>query len=124
VLLVGSGIKTALQWEKYTMSNNSNAKTKEPTDAKQQPVKTIRRGAIAASIWKRQTATGFEYLDFSLSRSWKLKSGEKEGYSQNFFVANEEALSEVVSEACRFIRTQLSVAGMDGPAMAEQVDLA
>jgi hypothetical protein len=124
VLLVGSGIETALQWEKYTMSNNNSAKTKEPTDVKQQPVKTIRRGAVAASIWKRQTATGFEYLDFSLSRSWKLKSGEKEGYSQNFFVANEEALSEVVSEACRFIRTQLSVAGMDSPAMAEQVDLA
>jgi hypothetical protein len=106
------------------MSNNHNAKTTDPTDVKQQPVKTIRRGAVAASIWKRQTPTGFEYLDFSPSRSWKLKSGEKEGYSQNFFVANEEALNEVVSEACRFIQTQLSVTGMDGPAVTEQVDLA
>ena len=31
--------------------------------------------------------TGFEYLDFSLSRSWKLKSGEKEGYSRAFDLA-------------------------------------
>jgi len=124
VLLLGSGIETALQWEKYTMSNN-NVKTKESTDVRQHPVKTIRRGAVAASIWKRQTPTGFEYLDFSLSRSWKLKSGEKEGYSQNFFVANEEALSEVVTEACRFIRTQqVTVAGTDGPTVVEQVDLA
>ena len=60
VLLVGSGIETALQWEKYTMSNNNTPKTKEPTDAKQQPLKTIRRGAVAASIWKRHSSTGFE----------------------------------------------------------------
>lgn len=107
------------------MSNNNNVKTKESTDIRQHPVTTIRRGAVAASIWKRQTPTGFEYLDFSLSRSWKLKTGEKEGYSQSFFVANEEALSEVVTEACRFIRTQQpSVAGADGPATEEQVDLA
>jgi hypothetical protein len=107
------------------MSNNNSVKTKEPTDVRQQPVKTIRRGAVAASIWKRQTPTGFEYLDFSLSRSWKLKSGERDGYSQNFFVANEAALGEVVTEACRFIRTQQpSVAGTDGSAMADQVDFA
>ena len=106
------------------MNNSNHAKPKDPMDVKQQPVKTIRRGAVAASIWKRQTASGFEYLDFSLSRSWKLKSGEREGYSQNFFEANEETLGEVVSEACHFIRTQLSVAGTDCPATAEQVDLA
>ena len=106
------------------MSNNNTPKTKEPTDAKQQPFKTIRRGAVAASIWKRHTSTGFEYLEFSLSRSWKLKSGEKEGYSQNFFENNEEALSEVVAEACQFIRTQLSIAGMNGSAVAQEVDLA
>jgi len=89
VLLLGSGIETALQWEKYTMSNNNSAKTKDPPDVKQQPVKTIRRGAVAASIWKRQTPTGFEYLDFSLSRSWKLKSGEKEAFSKGFLFATK-----------------------------------
>lgn len=70
------------------------------------PVKVVRCGAIAASIWKRQTSTGFEYLDFSLSRSWKLKSGEREGYSQNFFEGNEEALFEVINLASRFIRAE------------------
>jgi len=75
-------------------------------------VKIIRRGAIAASIWKRQTSTGFEYLDFSLSRSWKTKAGDKEGYSQNFFPGNEEALQAVIAEACEFIRRHLLA---DGP---------
>lgn len=79
----------------------------------QSPVKVIRCGAIAASIWKRQTSTGFEYLDYSLSRSWKLKSGEREGYSQNFFEGNEEALFEVISLASRFIRAEQSDAESD-----------
>jgi hypothetical protein len=79
-------------------------KGKENSGKRHDPVEVIRRGAIAASIWKRQTPTGFEYLDFSLSRSWKMKTGEKEGYSQNFFAGNEEALHEVIAEACEFIR--------------------
>jgi hypothetical protein len=77
---------------------------KEQPVRRHDPVEVIRRGAIAASIWRRQTPTGFEYLDFSLSRSWKMKTGEKEGYSQNFFAGNEEALHEVIAEACEFIR--------------------
>jgi hypothetical protein len=87
----------------------SNTKSKEKEEnGKQDPVKTIRNGAIAASIWKRQTPTGFEYLDFSLSRSWKMKSGEKQGYSQSFFEKNEEALVDVISQVCDYIRLHQS----------------
>lgn len=80
--------------------------TEEKTTKKkstQKPLKTFRVGAIAASVWNRQTSTGFEYLDFSLSRSWKLKSGEKEGYSTSFFYNNEEALVDVIKQASAFI---------------------
>ena len=80
--------------------------TEEKTTKKksmQKPLKTFRVGAIAASVWNRQTSTGFEYLDFSLSRSWKLKSGEKEGYSTSFFHNNKDALIEVVELATAFI---------------------
>jgi len=89
--------------EDQTMAANAE---KRSTRKNQDPIKTIRRGAIAASIWRRQTPTGFEYLDFTLSRSWKLKNGQKEGYSQCFFDRNEEALVWVVHEACEFIRAQ------------------
>lgn len=78
----------------------------KPDTRPQKPLKTFRVGAIAASVWRRQTPTGYEYLDFSLSRSWRLKSGEREGYSVSFFEHNEEALFEVVSQVCRFIRDQ------------------
>ena len=80
--------------------------TEEKTTKKkstQKPLKTFRVGAIAANVWQRQTPTGFEYLDFSLSRSWKLKSGEKEGYSTSFFRNNEDALIEVIEQATAFI---------------------
>lgn len=85
-----------------TKKNNPNEKPQN------HPVRVFRVGAVAASIWRRQTPTGFEYLDFSLSRSWKLKSGEREGYSQNFFETNEEALFDVIQQASRFIREQQS----------------
>lgn len=82
--------------------------TPKPKAKKPAPIKVIRVGAVAASIWRRQTSTGLEYLDFSLSRSWKLKNGEREGYSQNFFDKNEEALLEVISQACQYIQDEHS----------------
>ena len=82
----------------------SEDKAKNSKGNVQTPIKMFRVGAIAASVWKRQTSTGFEYLDFSLSRSWKLKSGEKEGYSTSFFHNNEDALLDVVEQASEFIR--------------------
>ena len=82
------------------MSDETTSKKKRET---QKPLKTFRVGAIAANVWKRQTPTGFEYLDFSLSRSWKLKSGEKEGYSTSFFHNNEDALVDVIKQAAAFI---------------------
>ncbi|MCA9128672.1 MAG: hypothetical protein KDB22_16415 [Planctomycetales bacterium] len=61
------------------------------------PVKVIRNGAIAASIRRRQGPSGYEYYDFSLSRSWKAWSTGKEGYSPYFFTpsANTYATSFV-----------------------------
>ena len=72
--------------------------TKKPTT---KPIKTVRRRAVAASIWKRQAQNGLEYFDFSLSRSWKATT-----YSPNFFVANEDALSAVVRDATSWIASQ------------------
>jgi len=78
--------------------------SKKKTTAK--PIKTIRRGAIAASIWKRQAPSGFEYYDFSLSRSWKTQSTGREGYSPNFFAGNIEELHATIAEASSWIACQ------------------
>ena len=78
----------------------TDTKTTKPTV---KPEVTIRRGAVAASIWKRQAPSGFEYFDFSLSRAWKATSTGRDGYSMNFFSDNEEALEEVIHEASIWI---------------------
>lgn len=78
--------------------------SKKKTAAK--PVKTIRHGAVAASIWKRQAPSGFEYYDFSLSRSWKTQSTGREGYSPNFFAGNVEELQVTIAEAASWIACQ------------------
>ena len=68
-------------------------------------VRTFRSGAVAANVFSRQAPGGFEYLVFSLSRSWKT-SNSKEGYSQSFFANNDEALHAVIDQACDFIDSQ------------------
>jgi hypothetical protein len=80
----------------------NNGKTK----AKANPVKTIRQGAIAASIWKRTAPSGFEYFDFSVSRSWKSQNGAREGYSPNFFSNNRDDLVLVIQGAACWIVDQ------------------
>ena len=67
------------------------------------PVHVVRKGAIAASIWRRQSPSGFAYFDFSVSRSWKSMSSEKMGYSRNFFETNLEDLVEVITRASDWI---------------------
>ena len=67
------------------------------------PVQTIREGAIAASIWQRQSPSGYAYYDFSLSRSWKSMTSGKTGYSKNFFDRNQDDLIKVIERASAWI---------------------
>jgi hypothetical protein len=74
------------------------AKTKkgEADGEKQNLAGVVREGAIAASIWRRQSPSGYAYFDFSISRSWKSQSSGKTGYSQNFFTRHEQELLTVI----------------------------
>ncbi len=78
----------------------TNTKVRKEQDGEStDPVHVIRKGAIAASVWQRQSPSGYAYFDFSLSRSWKSLSTEKMGYSKNFFESNETDLIEVIQKA-------------------------
>jgi hypothetical protein len=81
-----------------------------------EPVHTIREGAVGASIWQRQSLSGYAYYDFSLSRSWKSMSSSKTGYSKNFFSRNGDEIKNVVDKACQWIaeRERLAVAEQNG----------
>ena len=89
------------------MSETNGDKSKKKTN---KYVKTFRNGAVAANVFSRQAPGGFEYLDFGLSRAWKTTNG-KEGYSQSFFAKNQEALHEVIDQACHFIQQHAVASG-------------
>jgi hypothetical protein len=84
-------------------ANNQKAAQKGAVSETSDPVHVVRKGAVAASIWQRQSPSGYAYFDFSLSRSWKSLSSEKTGYSRNFFETNEGELVEVVQLASAWV---------------------
>ena len=84
-------------------------------------VTTIRdkeQAAIAANIFRGNTADGFTYLYFEPSRSWKTQTGNREGYSKKFYDRNAEALCRVITDAARWIQEHPQAA--DGPASEMQ----
>lgn len=86
------------------MSEETATPKKASSKTGMKPVETIRKGAIAASIWYRQSPAGFGYYDFSLSRSWKSMSTGRDGYSDNFFAKNEDELLEVIGKVTKRIQ--------------------
>ena len=98
--------------------SKKKAAAAEPETA--EPVHTIREGAVAASIWQRQSLSGYAYYDFSLSRSWKSMSSSKTGYSRNFFSRNREEVQSVVEKACDWIsQRERLTAAPDAPALGD-----
>ena len=85
--------------EQTTVKN----KKKETEGENMDPVHVVRNGAIAASIWQRQSPSGYAYYDFSISRSWKSMSSDRMGYSKNFFETNQAELLEVIQKASAWI---------------------
>ena len=84
--------------------NEQKELKKKKTTAIETPVHTIRAGAVAASIWRRQSPSGFAYYDFSLTRSWKSMSSGNPGYSRNFFSQNKTELQNVIEKASQWIQ--------------------
>lgn len=96
--------------------------TEQPTGPKQaktnnkktsQPAHTIRAGALAASIWLRQTQTGLPYYEYSLSRSFKSITSGKAGYTSHYFARNEAALVNVIRQASQWIADAEAAADSD-----------
>ena len=88
------------------------------------PVKVLRDGAVAASIWLRRTSAGVFY-DVTFSRCWKDEETGRWGYSQSFSDYHLDPLAELAQEAavwrptgCPLIRRAGDVAATDSPRRA------
>jgi hypothetical protein len=68
-----------------------------------EPVHTVRAGSVEASIWRRQSPSGYSYFDYSLARSFRSLSSGNVGYSKNFFAGNQDDLATVIGQATRWI---------------------
>jgi len=97
-----------------TLNRKPNNKT-DPESS--MPVHVVRRGAVAASVWRRQSPSGFAYYDFSLSRSWKSMSSEKTGYSRNFFESNQDEMFYAIAGAADWIAAQKATEPLNALAM-------
>lgn len=71
----------------------------------QKPIRTFRDGAVAASVWLRQSTAGIFY-DVTFSRSWKNDDTGTFGYSQSFSDYHLEPLAELAREAAVWIAEQ------------------
>lgn len=102
--------------------NDQKPETKrkaKPETETTDPVHTVREGAVAASIWLRQSPSGFPYYDFSLSRSWKSMSTGKTGYSKNFFGRHKAELVAVIERVTEEMAKLEAAQQMHGPDVAE-----
>ena len=84
------------------MNEKVESKKKKPAAA-ETPVHTITAGTVAASIWRRQSPSGYSYYDFSLARSWQSLSSGSTAHSRNFFAVNQAELVKVIEQASQWI---------------------
>lgn len=89
------------------MNDKPEPKKKKAASA-ETPVHTVHAGTVSASIWRRQSPAGYEYLDFSLCRSFESLSSGNRGHSRNFFARNRQELLEVIDQATQWIAKQES----------------
>jgi len=97
------------------MTDKPESKKKKATSA-EAPIHTVHAGYVSASIWRRQSPAGYEYLDFSLNRSFESLSSGNTGHSRNFFARNRQELMEVVEQATAWISDHESRVGKNAVA--------
>lgn len=84
------------------MTDKQEPKRKRATKG-ESPIHIIKAVSVSASIWRRQSPAGYEYLDFSLARSFESLSSGNLGSSKNFFARNRQELMQVIEQAAAWI---------------------
>ena len=91
----------------------------QPTKTGSEYVRTFRRGAIAASVFRRQNSAGTPYMDIALSRAWKDAKSGKEGYSGSFYARNADDLKAVT----QLLKEEVAETARLGQELAERPPL-
>lgn len=78
---------------------------KKEATLKQKAEHEIRCGEVTASIYRRQSNTGYVYWTYELARRWRVASTGKDSKASSlFFDTNERDLTQAVAQASAWIR--------------------
>ena len=83
--------------------NEKPPPTKKKPTPSEMPVHAIREGSVTASIWRRQSPSGYAYHDFSLTRTFESLSSKSSNSSRNFFARNRDDLAKAINAATQWI---------------------
>ena len=81
---------------------------KQQTNTKQIPIKILVFGEIIASIYQKQSLTGYRFYVYELTRIWKSMSTKKEAHGNSFFERNLDDIVAAARAASAWIRTMLN----------------
>ena len=82
--------------------------SKQQTNSKQVPIKVLVFGEITASIYKKQSLTGYRFYDYELTRAWQSMSTKKEAHGNTFFERNLDDIVAAARGASACIHTMLN----------------
>ena len=85
------------------MTDKKEVSKKEKGNATETPVHKVSVNSVSALIYRRQSPSGYTYLDFSLVRSFQSLSSGSTGSSKNFFARNRDDLTRAIELACTWI---------------------
>ena len=90
--------------------------------SKQKPEHTICCGEVTASIFLRQSNSGYTYYDFALDRSYRSMATGKELHGANFFERHKEELVQAVRKAAAWIREETARGVKDDSTQHDSID--
>ena len=81
---------------------------KQQTNSKQVPIKVLVFGEITASVFEKQSLTGYRFYDYELARVWKSMSTKREAHGNSFFERNLDDIVAAARAASACIHTMLN----------------
>ena len=80
---------------------------KKQNATKRKPVHQIRSGECTASIFLRQSNSGYSYYDYMLTRNWSSRNTSRQAAGNTFFEHHERDLIDVVQKATTWLREKM-----------------
>jgi hypothetical protein len=79
------------------------------------PVHQITSGECTASIFLRQSNSGYSYYDYALTRNWSSRNTNRQAAGSSFFEHHERDLIDVIQKATTWLRNKMQRLPAEAP---------